>query len=506
MTDSTLEDPALSTNGNSIRTKQPMPLIHEVIFVFIVSTAQLMTQAGLGQTIVPLHIVGNSLGTTNAGQLSWFPASFSLTVGTFILIAGKLGDIYGHKKMFVFGYAWYSLWSLISGFSVYAKSAIMFDVCRALTGIGPAFLLPSALAILGRVYPPGKRKQFMFCVFGATAPSGYLLGAVFSAIFAQLSWWPWVYWSTCIICFAFCLIGWLVIPDTQKENRQVREKALEKPHFDILGSFFGVAGLVLVNFAWNQAPVVGWQVPYVYILLIVGVLSLIIFVYVEHKTVQPLLPPDTFNGEIGFILMSVAAGWSCFGIWIYYLWNFLEVLRGQTPLLTAGQWTPVCITGGLAAAITGILLSKIRPIFVMIIAMVSFTVGSILLATVPIHQSYWAQTFVSIAVTPFGMDMSFPAATLAISDYVSKENQGIAASLVSTVVNYSTSIGLGIAGTVESHLNHEGKDVLRGYRSAWYLGIGFGGLGIAVSSIAAIRISVKSKNERKRVMLERMGD
>ncbi|WBW72385.1 plasma membrane ammonium transmembrane transporter Amf1 [Schizosaccharomyces osmophilus] len=484
------EVPSLKAGGKPPVSNPPMSLVHELLFVFMTASAQLMTQAGLGQTIAPSHIIGKAFGTTNGGQLSWFPASYSLTVGTFILIAGRLGDMYGHKNMFMFGYAWYSLWSLISGFSVYAKSAIMYDVCRALTGIAPAFLLPNALAILGRVYPPGKRKQWAFCMFGATAPNGFLLGAVFSGIFAQLAWWPWAYWCTCIVCFFFCLASYFIIPDIQEDTNQ--EKASEKQHFDYLGSFFGIAGLVLINFAWNQGPVVGWQIPYVYVLLIVGFLSLLVFLYVEHKTIQPLLPPDALNGEIGFILVCIAAGWACFGIWIYYLWNFFEVMRNSTPLLTVAQMAPVGISGCVAAATTGKLMSRFRPIVCMIISMVAFTVGSILLATAPIHQTYWAQTFVATIVTPWGMDMSFPAATLVISDFVSKENQGIAASLVSTVVNYSISIGLGIAGTIEVHLNHKGTNILRGYRSAWYMGIGFGGLGVGVSLIAAVFIFTKA--------------
>jgi len=82
------------------------------------------------------------------------------------------------------------------------------------------------------------------------------------------------------------------------------------------------------------------------------------------------------------------------------------------------------------------------------------------------------------------MDMSFPAATIVLSNAVSAETQGIAASLVNTIVNYSISLGLGFAGTVEIHVNHGGRtpsDLLYGYRAAWYLGVGFSGLGLLVS-------------------------
>jgi MFS family permease len=88
------------------------------------------------------------------------------------------------------------------------------------------------------------------------------------------------------------------------------------------------------------------------------------------------------------------------------------------------------------------------------------------------------------------MDMSFPAATIILSNSVSKEHQGIAASLINTVVNYSISLGLGFAGTVEVHVNRGGKtpqDVLRGYRGAWYLGMGLSGLGMVVSALFVLR-------------------
>jgi hypothetical protein len=107
-----------------------------------------------------------------------------------------------------------------------------------------------------------------------------------------------------------------------------------------------------------------------------------------------------------------------------------------------------------------------------------------------VDQIYWAQIFFCTIVTPFGMDMSFPAATVVLSNAVPKEHQGIAASLVATVVNYGISMGLGFAGTVETHTNNGGgtpADVLKGYRGAEYMGIGLAGLGWIISVIFVAR-------------------
>ena len=458
------------------------PVFQEIAFISTVSCAQLMSQAALGQVIAPLHIIGDSFGTKNDGQLSWFAAGYSLTVGTFILIAGRIGDMYGYKRAFILGFVWFGLWSLLAGFSVYSSSQILFDVCRSLQGIGPAFVLPNALAILGSTYPAGRRKEMVFSIFGATAPSGFLVGAFFSSLFAQLAWWPWSFWSTAMACFAVAIISYFAVPDSP-----VLDEPATRQRFDFAGSVTGVVGLVLVNFAWNQGPSVGWGKPYVYVLLILGIIFLAAFLFVEHHAIQPLLPPNIINVETGFTLGCIAVGWSSFGIYVFYIWQFMEVLRGSSPLSATAQYAPVGISGLCAAITTGFLLSRVRSSYIMLASMTAFTLGTVIIATAPVDESYWTHLFISLVIMPWGMDMSFPAGTIILSSYVPKEHQGIAASLVNTVVNYSISIGLGIAGTVESQVNKDGSDTLKGYRSAWYTGIGLSGMGIVLSTLYVIQ-------------------
>ncbi|KAJ6184972.1 hypothetical protein N7519_006273 [Penicillium mononematosum] len=130
-----------------------------------------------------------------------------------------------------------------------------------------------------------------------------------------------------------------------------------------------------------------------------------------------------------------------------------------------------------------------------------------LVAGLSVYSHYilfiFARVFQGIII-PWGMDMSFPAATLMLSNAVERKHQGVAASLVTTVVNYSISLSLGLAGTVEVHVNNGGHtldDVLRAYRGALYLAVGLGGLGMFLSAIyvfkgyRAERRPAKSKHE-----------
>ncbi|RYP03209.1 hypothetical protein DL764_005313 [Monosporascus ibericus] len=293
------------------------------------------------------HVIGDSFGITNPGELSWLIAGYSLTVGTFIVFSGRLGDVFGYKTMYLLGMAWH-----------------------------------------------------------------------------------------------------LVLEE-----------------LDMPGTVTGVAGRVLINLAWNQAPIADWSQPYVYVTLLLGFLILAVFFVIEIRyATHPLIPFNTLTSDVSFTLGAIACGWGCFGIWVYYSWQFLLVLRAESPLLATAHFSPVAISGAVAAILTGALMHP------MLIAL-------------------------------FGMDMSFPAGTLILSDAMPRRHQGIAASLVSTVVNYSISIALGFAGTVDVNVNNGGlteHDVIKGYRGALYMAIGLAGLGVAI----CLAFLVKTKTQQKKLVMD----
>lgn len=477
---------AFSDDARAARPRlldRPRSLAGEVIFVAAICSSQLLSQAGLAMSILPQHIIARSFGVDgDPAEVSWFSAGYSLTVGTFILVAGRLGDVLGHKAFYVGGFAWFGLWSALAGFAVYS-GPVLFAFCRAMQGVGPALLLPNSVAVIGRCYEPGLRQNMIFSLFGASAPAGFLLGAVFSSLLAQMAWWPWAYWVMCFACLLFALLGALVIPATPPERNPGEGASSVWQRVDILGSVTGVAAMVVFNFAWNQGPVVGWTTPYTYITMITGILLFVLFVLVEKMVPHPLIPSGVLEIDSLFTLACISAGWSSFGIYVYYMCNLLMVLRGQTPLATSAQLSSIAVSGLLAAVTTGLLLSRFRASTVMVVSMMAFLTAGIIIATVPVHQTYWAQTFLAIVILPWGMDMSFPAATIVLSRAMPQRHQGLAASLVNTFVNYSISIGLGFAGTVDREVSNQGKDILRGYRGAFYMAVGLSALGVALALV-----------------------
>ena len=422
-------------------------------------------------------------------------AGYSLTVGTFILIAGRFGDIFGHKRMLIIGFVWNALWCLVAGASYYSNY-VLFVFARVLQGIGPAICLPNGLAILGATYPAGNKKNMVFALFGATAPVGAVVGAVFAALFGQVAhFWPWTFFSFAIALALLAIAGAIAIPSMSLSEEVDRMSLREKiRQLDLIGGLLGITALVLINFAWNQSGVVTWHKAYVYVLLIIGILILPVFFWWEQKkAINPLLPFSIFTADINFVLVLVALGWGSFGVFSFYTFNFLLVARNIHPMLTSAMFTPVAVSGCIAAITTGVLLSRLRAAWVMTLALTAFLVGNILIGTAPVDQTYWAQTFVCFLVVTFGMDMSFPAATVIISNALPKHHQGMGASLVNTVVNYSISLSLGFAGTVEANVAN--GSVLRGYRGAFYMSFGLAGTGLIISLIFLARSYVISTRE-----------
>lgn len=522
--------------------------IREIVGVATLVCCMLVTQAGLGQVIPPLAIIARTFGVEdNPGKQSWcvehcrlhttdmssftdqycspcrinrrFAAAYSLSVGTIILPAGRFGDMYGHKRLVCCGFAWGAFWSLLCGLSSFAKSDIFFDVCRGFQGTAFAILLPNAVAIIARSTHEGSLKRMVyFTVFAASAPNGFLIGSLFTGLIAQFhpDRWDGTFYLGAGCMALLTILAVYTLPsdkylsefhgngeddvpltDGGKDQQKGAAPSSSKPNFDWPGAVLAVSGLILFNFAWNQAAVTGWNQPYNPVLLAVGVVLLAAFLYVETKVAHPLIPTDIWTVQNSVILTCVCFGWASFGIWSFYSVRWWVELRGATLLSVVAMALPCGIGGCVAAVLSIVILRKFGPHWVMLFAMLAFTTGSVLIATQPRYQLYWKQTFPSWAIMPGGMDSSFPAASLIIAASLPPHRQGVASSLVNTLVNYSVALGLGIAGTVETHTNNGGTDLYNGYTSSLFLGTGLAGLGAVIASANVIASLIVARRHRQ---------
>ena len=447
----------------------------EAIFILVIGLSQLFSVGGLGVTAFLVQQIGRALDTTSNGQMSWFLAAYALCGGVFVLVTGRLGDHFGHKYVFIFGWIWMAIWSLITGF---AHNLVLFDFARAMTGVGNGALAPNSFALLARAFPPfSVKKNIAFAFLGFCAPSGYIFGGLIGAAFAEKVTWRWGFWFWAIGSLVLGIAAFVVVPHSVGSPIP----GLSLKQFDYIGTFLGVAGLILFAFAWNQASVVGWQESYTYALFIVGIVLIVAFAFSQSHVSAPVLPNSLWTRK-GFspVVTAMSFGWMSFGIFLYYTTTFILTVHKELPLSAVAEMAPLVIGGLFATASVGIFIPKVPAQYIFGISMFSFFIGNLLMSFAIYSKVYWAFIFPACLLVVGGPDLSFASSGILISNAVLPEEQGVAGSFVSTVVQYSIAIGLGIAATVEAHVNKGGSDIVLGYRGAYWLGIGFAAIAFFV--------------------------
>lgn len=438
----------------------------EYVFIFSCVMSQLFTQFGGTYTMPLLDILSEHYESTSA-QRTWYMSSFSLTSGTTILMSGRIGDIFGLRLTVMCGFAWTTLWALLSGAAFYVKNPSFFIVARALQGIGLAFVLPNVLGAAGRVYPTGSRRKFMvFGIIGLAAPVGGCSGPIIAGLIGNYTDnWNWICWVYAIATAFSAGLTWYSMPDFERHRAPV----------DWLGCALAMIGLVLLCFVFNQAPVASWSSPYIITLLVVAVAVLVIFTWYElHYPVNPLLPREVVrNGQVILALLATFLGWGSFGIAYYRFFIFALQLRHYNPFQTGATTIPGIISGGLAALTCGYALRWIEVHVLLIISMVMFCVGDVLLLTLRVNETYFRQSLGFWVEIVWGCDLNWTAAAVLLSDLLPPQLQGLAGSLISALVNYSQAVIVGLAGTVEELiLSQNPGDILRAHRACLWLAFG----------------------------------
>ncbi|CAF9935386.1 hypothetical protein IMSHALPRED_010210 [Imshaugia aleurites] len=421
-------------------------------------------------------IIGKSLGVDGPSQAAWIPASYSLTSGAFVLMAGRLGSVYGHKKILLGGAAWWILGSFVNAF---CNNFMAFNIVRALSGIGAAMIVPNAIAIIGTTLPPGKMRNLSLGFFGAGAPVGGWLGALFSGLLAELTPWKWL--------FIFMALLGLIVFGSLALVLPPEDPISKSEPMDWFGSMLGISGLIIFNFVWNQAPTAGWNSPYEIALLILAIIFFATFAIWEHKYApHPILPLSIFKAPSFLPLVIVVLfSFMSYATFIWYLVAWQQEIRHWSALSTAIGLSPIAICAAAAAFIAAWLIPRLAAQWILAIGALAVLVAQLILATMPAQQTYWPSVFPATVVQSFCPDFIFTAAAIIASNSVKRHEQGIAGSLIGTLQLYATSIGLGFAGVLEVHLGGAGgeSEIVRGYRGALYFGIGLATVALVICAL-----------------------
>lgn len=245
----------------------------------------------------------------------------------------------------------------------------------------------------------------------------------------------------------------------------------------------------------SQAPSVGWSTPYEIALLIVSILLFGAFVLWERSIAsQPIIPLDIFEAPSFLMLIGVVLlNYMSVGIVIWYQILWMQEVWFWSVLHTAVAWTPFVIFAIAASGLAAWMIPRLAAQWILAFGTLTILASAVLMATVPIHQTYWAQVFPSIVLFSFCPDFVYTAGQIIACSAVRRHQQGIAASLISTLNLYGNSLGLGFASTVEDKVAAARHNSILGYRAALLFGVGIAGVAL-VLGVFFVRMA---KNEKE---------
>ncbi|KAL5000081.1 major facilitator superfamily domain-containing protein [Aspergillus recurvatus] len=415
---------------------------------------------------------------------TWIAASYGLTQGTFVLMSGRLGDVYGHRKMLLGGGAWLVLCSFVGAFV--HTNFFAFVTMRALAGVGGACIMPNAVAMIAITNPPGRVRNLSLGFFAASAPLGGYFSALFLGAFMEHTHWRWFF------TFVACLGAVIFIPLWLLSSNQATSSRNEK--IDWLGAALGTSSLILFNFVWNQAPSVGWSTPYEIALLVLSVILFSLFIIWEHKTSHPIMPPSIFKApSFAILVLVILLDYMTVGTVVWYQLLWLQDVWGWSTLQFAIGWTPFVICGTFAACLAAWLIPRLAAQWILALGTVTVMISAVLIATIPLKQSYWAQMFPSIVLFSFCPDFVYTAGQIIASNTVRRHQQGVAGSIIGTLNLYGNSLGLGFASTVEVQIAKTSGNNITGYRAALYFSVAISAIALLLD-VAFVR---RVKDERE---------
>lgn len=406
----------------------------------LVTLAQFMIIVDFTIVQVALPSIGREFGVSVNG-LQLIVTTYGLTLAGFLMLSGRVGAIYGHKKLFVIGVLLFSLASLTGGL---ASSEFVLILARVVQGLGAAMASATGLSILVAAFPEGKDRNSALSIFAAATGSGFAAGMILGGVITATLGWRWVFEINVPIGVVVYLLSIKYISST---IGQIYEKS---HHLDILGAFSVTAGLMLLVYSLNSAQNFGIGSLETLELLLLSVIVLAAFLLIEYRSKAPLMPlrflrRRSIFGANAVGLLQVAA----FVAMVFILTNYLQQVRGYSALSAGLAFLPMgvvflVISGFLSAR----LVNRYGVKLILISGMALQTIGYLFLSPISLTESYFGGLLGPMLLIGLGTGLGFTAINIAALTGTRRGEEGLASGLINTSRQIGGPIGLAVLLTV----------------------------------------------------------
>lgn len=420
---------AIDTVQSSIKTA---PYSKRWSALFLLCMAQFMVIMDTSIIGVALPAIKTNLGYSQS-SLQWIFNAYVIFFGGFLLLGGRLSDLFGARKIFMWGFAILSAASLLAGI---AWSEASLNTGRALQGLGSAFIAPSALTLVLSKFTDPKELNKALGFWGASAAAGGSAGVFLGGAITQWLSWHWVF----LINIPLGLIVLKLSPNFLFKG------ATRKGKVDILSAILATAALILMVYAIVSAESAGWGSLQTTGLLSLSVVLFIIFLVLQKQKREPLVPLSIFrapNLSSGNLVMALLAG-AWIPLW-FFLNLYLQQILNYSAFNSGLALLPMTITIMiLMVGFTGKLVAKLGFKANLIAGLIALTASLILFSSVPAEGSFLANVLPASLLGALGMSLAYIPGTIASMSGARPEETGLASGLVNTSYQIGSALGLAI--------------------------------------------------------------
>ncbi|MBI4551627.1 MAG: MFS transporter [Candidatus Latescibacteria bacterium] len=382
-----------------------------------------------------LPVIQRAFGS-DVATIEWVITVYLLMVSGVLLSFGRLGDLRGHKPVYLLGFAVFILSSMFCGL---APSAFMLIVFRALQALGGAMLFANAPAILTKNFPSTQRGQALGLLSMMTY-LGLTLGPPMGGwLTDQLSWRAVFYVNVPIGCFAFWLSARWIPHDSAAKQAE---------RFDLAGAVIFTAGLIALLLGLNQGHALGWtSIPIMALLAVAGLL-LGVFLVIERRVPHPMLDLSLFQSRL-FSAATASAVFNYVSVYsiVFLLPFYLIQGRQLSPTHTGLLLTALPIIMAIAAPLSGTLSDRIGSRFLSTLGMMFLATGLFLLSRLD-AQSPLREVTLALAVSGLGTGLFISPNSSALLGAAPRHRQGIASGILATARNVGMVLGVGLTGAI----------------------------------------------------------
>jgi EmrB/QacA subfamily drug resistance transporter len=429
------------------RAPEPAPLDSPsrnlLLALVVIASAQLMIV--LDGTIVNIALphIQSDLGFSDAGR-QWVVTAYALAFGSLLLLGGRLGDLFGRRRMFTIGVLVFGAASLLGGI---APNQAILLAARILPGAGAALASPAALALINTTFPAGKERNRAMAVYAAMSGAGAAVGLILGGILTEADW-RWTFFINVPIGLLVAALAPRVLVESEGTDARL----------DLAGAATGTAGLFGIVYGLSNAATAGasWTDALTLVPLLGGLAMIALFVGVERRAAHPLLPmrilADRNRGVSLFSMLLVGAGMFAM---FFFLGLFVQQVLGYSPVKSGFAFLPfsagIVVSAGLASNLVG----RVDPRWLAGLGGLMAATGMWGFTHLTTTSSYAGGLLPWIVVLSLGMGFLFIPLTLTATARIDDADSGAAASALNTVQQVGGAVGIAGLTTAFTHFATE---------------------------------------------------